>query len=148
MATREGSQKGGKKKKQAKGEGLSQGDSGERGWMGKDRRREGYRHPIKKCSESGGGSARLQTDTEAEDLHINAHTAGCGIEAAAAINRRTRREKKSETRWMYKQRARTPCLASLSRAERSGKDSSCLANENQVTSSPFGTKGMGTTSHL
>lgn len=60
---------------------------------GKDRRREGYRHPIKKCSESSRGNNRLQTDTEAEAPLINAHTAGCGIEAAAEINRRTQGEK-------------------------------------------------------
>lgn len=60
---------------------------------GKDRRREGYRHPIKKCSESSGGNNRLQADAEAEALHINAHTAGCGIEAAADIARRTEEKK-------------------------------------------------------
>lgn len=60
---------------------------------GKDRRREGYRHRIKKCSESSRGNNRLQTDTEADAPLINVHTAGCGIEAAAEITRRTQGEK-------------------------------------------------------
>lgn len=90
MATRESSQKGGRG---AKGRGFHR-ETVEKGLDGKDRRREGYRHPIKKCSESSRGNNRLQTDTEAEAPLINAHTAGCGIETAAEITRRTQGGKK------------------------------------------------------
>lgn len=59
MATGERSQKGGKK--EAKGRGFHR-ETVEKGLDGKDRRREGYRHPIKKCSESSRGNETADGD--------------------------------------------------------------------------------------
>lgn len=53
--------------------GTFKGEIEEKGLDGKDRTREGYRHPIKKRSESSRGKARLQTDIQTTTAYKCSH---------------------------------------------------------------------------